>query len=59
MMTKTLLKALSSKAGECARLKREVAALQDDKADAVARYNNVMIAYSRLLNECMKTGEAV
>lgn len=51
----TLLKALSAKAGQCARLEREVCALLDDRDDLLLRYNRLLGAYSKLHSECMKT----
>ncbi len=59
MMTMTLLRALSSKAGHCARLERENAGLQDDLCDVLLRYNHLMAAYSKLLNECMQSEERI
>ncbi|OGT58049.1 MAG: hypothetical protein A3E01_06565 [Gammaproteobacteria bacterium RIFCSPHIGHO2_12_FULL_63_22] len=53
MLSWRLLKLLSAKSGECARLKNRVADLEDDNMDLLLRYNRLMGQYSGLLRECI------
>lgn len=53
MFSWNLLKMLSAKAGECARLRNENLVLRDDRDDLLLRYNRLMGQYAGLLRECI------